>query len=247
MPGVTESDIRWILWEAGEVDAVPWLENGFVSSAKTTGDCQSSWTSARGSHRAWQGNAGPAVVACLFGTAVTQKVGIWRIYTDMIDMLGFLCPRMAEWNLKISLFLGFVFGALPSTWRSARGSPLRALKNGKASRWGSWFSCHCCVIGVFTDSVISSTSNCVSSLLFSLLSLWLLGLFGLLGYATFTDLRQRWAFGIFASMGSTFALPRQVVGRWPRLGCSWFRNAKNGKKPKLSCVTCQWSERQKAF
>ena len=31
MPGVTESDIRWILWEAGEVDAVPWLENGFVS------------------------------------------------------------------------------------------------------------------------------------------------------------------------------------------------------------------------
>ena len=146
--------------------------------------------------------------------------------------------------------LGFVFGALPSTWRSARGSPLRALKNGKASRWGSWFSCHCSVIGVFTDSVISSTSNCVSSLLFSLLSLWLLGLFGLLGYAV---MQLSLISGSAEPLGSSH--PWEVrshyegrwFGRWPRLGCSWLRNAQNGKKPKLPCVTCQWSERQKAF
>ncbi len=67
--------------------------------------------------------------------------------------------------------------------------------------------------------------------------------------ATVVDLRQRWAFGIFGSMGSTFALPRPVVdGRWwPRLGYWWLRNVKNRKTPKLPCVTFQWSERHKAF
>ena len=41
--------------------------------------------------------------------------------------------RMEPEHVPISFF----FGALAFTWRSARGSLLRVLKNGKASRRGS--------------------------------------------------------------------------------------------------------------